>query len=147
MKNRFTKTHIPKDSPDARLGTMVIFPKPNKKQILYFWGFRDHIVIHAKEKLPIWQVTKPAHVHESVMFHPIFQLIQKEFHFTIKAVMGDALYDTNSILKYIVKELKAKPRISRNPSKLQFSKTGNPICQAQLEMVNYGSFYDKNQNR
>jgi len=153
VKNRFAKTRIPKGSPDARLGTMVIFPKQNKKQILYFWGFRDHVVIDAKEELPIWHVTKPANVHESVMFLPIFKLIQNEFHFSIKAVMGDAIYDTSPILKYIVKDLKAKPRISRNPrntqspSRLKLSKSGNPICQAQLEMLARGSFYDKKQDR
>jgi hypothetical protein len=153
VKNRFSKTCIPKGSPDARLGTIVIFPEPNKKQIRYFWGFRDHVVIDAKEELPIWHVTKPANVHESVMFLPLFKLIQNEFHFNIKAVMGDAIYDTASILKYIVKDLKAKPRISRNPrntknpSRLQFSKSGNPICQAQLEMLARGSFYDKKQDR
>jgi hypothetical protein len=153
VKNRFSKFHIPKGSPDARLGIMVIFPKPNQKQIRYFWGFRDHVVIDAKEELPIWHITKPANVHESVMFCPIFKLIQNEFHFSVKAVIGDAAYDTNSILKYVVKDLKAKPRISRNPRNtqnppnIQFSKSGNPICQAQLEMINYGSFYDKKQNR
>lgn len=153
MKNRFSKTRIPKGSPDSRLGTMVIFPKPNQKQILYFWGFRNHVVIDAEEELPIWHITKPANVHESVMFLPIFKLIQNEFHFSIKAVMGDAIYDTSSILKYVVKDLKAKPRISRNPrntqnpSRLQFSKSGNPICQAQLEMLARGSFYEKKQDR
>jgi hypothetical protein len=153
VKNRFSKTRIPKGSPDARLGTMVTFPQPNKKQIRYFWGFRDHVVIDAKEELPIWHITKPANVHDSVMFLPIFKLIQNEFHFSVKAVMGDAIYDTSSILKYIVKDLKAKPRISRNPrntkspSRLKFSKSGNPICQAQLEMLNRGSFYDKKQDR
>ena len=153
VKNRFSKTCIPKGSPDARLGTMVIFPEPNKKQIRYFWGFRDHVVIDAKEELPIWHFTKPANVHESVMFLPLFKLIQKEFHFNINAVMGDAIYDAASILKYVVKDLKAKPRISRNPrntkspSRLQFSKSGNPICQAQLEMLARGSFYDKKQDR
>jgi hypothetical protein len=153
VKNRFLKTHIPKGSPDARLGIMVIYPNPNKKKIHYFWGFRDHVVIDAKEELPIWQITKPADVHESVMFLPIFKLLQNQFHLNIKAVMGDGIYDTSSILKYIVKDLKAKPRISRNPrnthstSKLQFLKTGRPICLAQLEMLNRGSFYDKIQKR
>jgi len=153
VRDRFSKTRVPKGSPDARLGAMVVFPKPNKKQILYFWSFRDHVVIDAKEELPIWHVTKPANVHESVMFLPIFKLIQNEFHFNIKAVIGDAIYDTTPILKYIVKDLKAKPRISRNPrntqnpTKYQFSKSGNPICQAQLEMLARGSFYDKKQDR
>lgn len=153
VKNRFSKTRIPKGSPDARLGIMIIFPKSNQKQILYFWGFRDHVVIDAKEELPIWHITKPANVHDSVMFLPIFKLIQDEFHFSIKAVMADAAYDTSSILKYVVKDLKAKPRISRNPRNtqnppnIQFSKSGNPVCQAQLEMLARGSFYDKKQDR
>lgn len=153
VKNRFLKTHIPKGSPDARLGAMILYPKPNEKQILFFWGFRDHVVIDAKAELPVWHITKPANVHESVMFLPIFKLIQNEFNFSIKAVMGDAIYDTAPILKYVVKDLKAKPRISRNPrntraaSQHPFSKSGNPICQAQLEMINYGSFYDKKQSR
>lgn len=153
VKNRFSKTRIPKGSPGARLGIMVIYPTANKKKILYFWGFRDHVVIDAKEELPIWQITKPADVHESLMFTPIFKLIQDEFHFDIKAVMGDGIYDTSAILKYIIKDLKAKPRISRNPRNtqnqpnLQFSKAGNPICLARLEMMNRGSYYDKKQNR
>jgi hypothetical protein len=153
VKCRFSKTRIPKGSLDSRLGTMVIYPKPSKKEIFYFWGFRDHVVIDAKEELPIWQITKPANVHESVMFRPLFDLLQQEFHFQIKAVIGDAIYDTSSILTYVVKELKAKPRISRNlrntatPLKYQFSKTGNPFCPAQLEMLARGSFYDKKQRR
>lgn len=153
VKNRFSKTRIPKGSPDARLGTMVIYPSPSTKRISYFWGFRDHVVIDAKEELPIWQITKPAHIPESLMFIPLFQLIKNEFHFNIKAVMGDGIYDANSILKYIVKDLKAKPRISRNPrntsnfSTLTFSKAGRPICLAQLGMLNRGSFYDKIQKR
>lgn len=153
VKDRFTKSHIPKGSPDARLGIMIIFPKPNQKQVRYFWGFRDHVVIDAKEELPLWHITKPANVHDSVMFLPIFKLIQNEFHFSVKAVIADAVYDTSSILNYVVKDLEARPRISRNPRNtqnppnIQFSKSGNPICQAQLEMLGRGSFYDKKQDR
>ena len=153
VKNRFSKSHIPKGSPDARLGAMVIYPKPNQKRVRFFWGFRDHVVIDAKEELPIWHITKPANVSDPLIFIPIFQLLQNEFHFPIKAVMGDAFYDSNSILKYIVKQLKAKPRISRNPrstkdpKKRSLSKSGSLLCQAQLEMMNDGSFYDKTQDR
>jgi hypothetical protein len=153
VKDRFSKSRPPKGSPDARLGPMIIYPKHSQKQVLLFWGFRDHVVIDAKEELPIWHITKPANVHESLMFLPIFKLLQNEFHFPVKAVMGDAIYDSSSILKYIVKDLKAKPRISRNPRNTQdpqkrsFSKSGNLLCQAQLEMINDGSFYDKKQDR
>jgi len=84
VKNRFSKNHIPKGSPDARRGIMVVLPKPNQKQIRYFWGFTDHVDIDAKEELPIWHITKLVNVHESVMFCPIFKLIQNESHFSVK---------------------------------------------------------------
>jgi hypothetical protein len=67
--------------------------------------------------------------------------------------MADAIYDTASILNYIITNLKAKPRIAqnprntKNPSEHNFSKSGNPLCEANLEMLARGTFYDKGQNR
>ena len=140
VKDRFNKERILKGDPDARLGIMVTFSK-SKKEISYFWGYRNHVVIDAKEELPVWETTKPANVQDSVMFIPIFDLIQKEFHFDIHAVMADGIYDSASILNYIIDTLKAKPRIARNPRNTKdiperkFSKAGNPLCDAQLEML------------
>ena len=152
VKDRFNKERICKGDPDARLGIMVTFSK-SKKEISYFWGYRNHVVIDAKEELPLWETTKPANVQDSVMFIPIFDLIEKEFHFDIDAVMADGIYDNASILSYIIDTLKAKPRIARNPRnskdppERKFSKAGNPFCDAQLEMLARGTFYDKAQNR
>lgn len=79
--------------------------------------------------------------------------MQKEFHFNIHAVMADGIYETASMLDYIINELKARPRIARNPRNTKdpperrFSKAGNPFCNAQLEMLARGTFYDKVQNR
>ena len=152
VKDRFNKERICKGDPDARLGIMVTFSK-SKKEISYFWGYRNHVVIDAKEELPLWEITKPANVQDSVMFIPIFDLIQKAFHFDIDAVMADGIYDSASILNYIIDTLKAKPRIALNPRNTKdpperkFSKAGNPFCDAQLEMLARGTFYDKAQNR
>ena len=152
IKDRFNKDRICKGDPDARLGVMVTFSK-SKKEISYFWGYRNHVVIDAKEELPVWEIIKPANVQDSVMFIPIFDLMQKEFHFDIHAVMADGIYDSASILNYIIETLKAKPRIARNPRNTKnlperkFSKAGNPFCDAQLEMLFRGTFYDKAQNR
>ena len=152
VKDRFNKERICKGDLDARLGIIVTFSK-SKKEISYFWGYRNHVVIDAKEELPVWEITKPANVQDSVMFIPIFNLMQNAFHFDIHAVMADGIYDTASILKYIIYTLKAKPRISRNPRNTQnaperkFSKAGNPFCEANLEMLARGTFYDKLQDR
>lgn len=153
MHHRFDKTKIPKGDQDARLGVIVTFPKGVKK-IQYFWGYRNHTVIDAISELPVWEITKPANVHDSTMFIPIFDLLQNQFKFNIYAVTADGIYDTVAILNYIIKTLKAKPRIAHNPRNTQqnkklirYSKTGNRICDANLEMVSRGVFFDKAQNR
>ena len=152
VKDRFNKDRICKGDPDARLGVMVTFSK-SIKEISYFWGYRNHVIIDAEEELPVWEITKPANVQDSIMFIPAFDLMQTAFQFDIQAVMADAIYDTASILNYTIDTLKAKPRIARNPRNTKdqperkFSKSGNPFCEAQLEMLARGTFYDKVQNR
>lgn len=155
VKNRFDKTQFPKGDPDARLGVIITFPKGVKK-VEYFWGYRNHTVIDAITELPLWEVTKPANVQDSTMFIPIFKLLQQEFQFDIKAVMADGIYDTGAILKYIINTLKAKPRVSINPrntqqandqKQIRYTKSGNRICEANLEMLSRGIFYDKKQDR
>ena len=152
VKDRFNKHRICKADPDAKLGVMISFSKAGK-EISYFWGYRDHVVIDAQAELPVWNITKPANVQDSVMFIPIFDLIQREFHFTISAVLADGIYDSSAILRYVINTLKAKPRIARNPRNTQnqperkISKNGNPFCDAGLEMLYRGTFYDKEQNR
>ena len=67
--------------------------------------------------------------------------------------MADAIYDSASILNHIITTLKAKPRIALNPRNTKnqpvrnFSKAGNPFCDASLEMLARGTFCDKVQNR
>lgn len=155
VRNRFDKNNIPKGDPDARLGVIITFPKGVKK-VEYFWGYRNHTLIDAISELPLWEITKPANVHDSIMFIPLIDLLQDEFNFDIQAVMGDGIYDTAAILNYIRNTLKAKPRISINPRNtqqsndeklIQYTKAGNRICEANLEMISRGIFYDKKQNR
>lgn len=152
VKDRFNKNRICKGDPDAKLGVMVTFSKSVKEKS-YFWGYCDHVVIDAHAELPVWNITKPANVHDSVMFIPIFDLLQKEFHFDISAVLGDGIYDTTAILKYVIETLKAKPRIAQNPRNTKdqperiLSRNGNPFCDAGLEMLHRGSFYDKERDR
>lgn len=70
--------------------------------------------------------------------------------------MANGIHDTAAILYYIINTLKAKTRISINqrnthiPSnnkEIRYTKTGNSICDSNLEMVSRSIFYDKKQNR
>lgn len=152
VKNRFNKTRFCAGDPDARIGVIVTFAK-SKKEVSYFWGYRDHVVCDAASELPVWHITKPANVQDSVMFIPIFDKIQEEFKFNICAVMADGIYDTASIIKHVLNKLEAKPRIAPNvrnnsaKTERKFSKNNNPICEANLEMLYRGTFYDKKQDR
>lgn len=152
VNDRFNKGRICKGDGDAKLGIIVTFAK-SKKEISYFWGYRDHVVIDAKSELPVWNITKPANVQDSVMFIPIFNLIQQNFNFNIDVILADGIYDTSAILNYIINTLKAKPRVAQNlrntanQKETKFSKNGNPFCDASLEMIPRGTFYDKKQNR
>ncbi len=150
VKERFNKHKFPKGDSQARLGTYnIFFPK---KKVRFFWGYRNHILNDCISELPVAEVTKPANVHESKMLIPQLKNIKKELNLSIKAVMADAAFDSYHIVNFILKELKAKPVIARNPRKsknpdVALSSTGNPICAAGFQMKSMGKFYDKKQNR
>jgi hypothetical protein len=152
VKDRFDKTKLPKGDPESRLGVIIHFPKPFKKEEHFFWGYRNHVVTDTLSELPISEVSKPANVSESKMFIPLFSKTQEEFTLPIEAVLGDAIYDAESILNFVVKELRAKPYIARNPrweskSDIKISNKGNPICIAGFDMIYWGKFKDRGKIR
>ena len=141
-KNRFDKTQRPKGDPDARLGILIHFPQPSKTQIRYFWGYRNHIVADAEEELPLWEITHPADVSE---VHPAITMLQKTketFSLLIEIVSGDAYYDSEKILSFIIEDLKAQAIIPRNPRTQQNTpytfKGDNVHCQADLPLHRKG---------
>ncbi|MEW6621445.1 MAG: transposase [bacterium] len=152
IKDRFDKTKYPKGDKDSRLGVIVTFPTPSKKKIEYFWGYRNHVISDAISELPVAEITKPANVSEVSLFIPQCRRLQEIFHFPINAVAADSLLDSATIIEFIVKELKAKPVIAKNPrasnrTDITLSLKGIPICIAGFHMLSRGKFKDKKQNR
>lgn len=152
VKDRFLKGKLIKGDPDAGLGIIVHYLQHNKREIQYFWGYRNHVVSDVETELPIWEVTKPANVFESNLFIPMFKDIKKRFSFDIAGVIGDAAFDSESILNFIFKELKAKPYIARNPRRktnLEYKRSskGARICIAGFEMQYWGRFKDRSKLR
>jgi hypothetical protein len=151
IKNRFCKENQPKHDPDCRLGVFATFPSGEKK-VEFFWGYRNHIINDAQSELPLVEITLPANVRGTSVVLPHFALIKEELALKPKAVLGDSEYDSAAVIEYIVKELKAKPRIARNPRggtspTLKFSSSGIPICIAGFQMVSRGIYWDKKENR
>ncbi len=142
-KNRFDKTQIPKGDPDARLGLLIHFPQPSKTQIRYFWGYRNHIVADAEEELPLWEITHPADVSEVHPAIPMLQKTKETFSLLIEIVSGDAYYDSEKILSFIIENLKAQAIIPRNLRTQQNTPytliRGNDVyCQADLPLHRKG---------
>lgn len=150
VSNRFDKSAIPKADPECRLGVYVVFYP--KKKVQFFWGYRNHILNDAKSELPIAEITKPANIHESQLFIPQLQYLKEELGLKPKVVIGDSAFASSKIIEFIVKELKAKPIIAKNPRNpknldIKLSPKSIPICIAGFEMISRGRFYDKAENR
>ncbi len=151
-KDRFDKFKIPKGDPDAKLGVMVNFNDSSKKELRYFWGYRNIVISDALSELPVTELTKPANVSEQSLFIPSFTLTQNTFHFPVKEVVGDAIFDAEYILKFIMNDLNAIPRIARNPrwniySDTKPSSSGGLICIAGFDMLYWGKFKDRGKIR
>jgi len=60
----------------------------------------------------------------------------------IEAVLGDAVYDTEDLLRFIIKELKAKAAIPRNPRGEKkegfYLKKNSVYCPADIAMLRKG---------
>jgi hypothetical protein len=150
VKDRFNKNKIPKTDKEARLGAYIIYPTGNKK-VQFFWGYRNHIINDAVSELPLVEITKPANIHESTLLISQLEYLKNTLKSTPEAVIADSGFDSAASIEYIVKKLKAKPVIAKNPrrsnSSVKFSRKGMPLCLAGFEMVSCGKFYDKEQNR
>jgi len=147
MANRFDKKRRSAGDPDARLGVMIHYPNPYKKEVRYFWGYRNHVILDTATELPVWEVTKRANIPEIRIAKALVRETQQYFRFNIEAVIGDANYDGVEFLKSIVKELKAQAIIPRNPRNEQPKgyqiKGDKIICEAGLTMHRKGKMRPK----
>jgi len=154
IASRFDKTRLPKGDPDCRLGVMVHFPQPFKKEIRFFWGYKNSVLADAVSELPILEVTKPANVHDTKIALPLLREIDERFNFKISGILADAALDSPDVLSFILDDIKAAPYIPRNPrntghprSKLAVSPSGKRVCLAGFEMLDWGKFKEGNRIR
>lgn len=147
MNNRYEKQHLPPGDKDARLGVCVHFPSPFQKKIHYFWGYRNHIINDLDSELPIVEITLQANKDEKRVGLSLLQALHRNFSLPTEVVAGDANYDVEEILRYIIEEMKAEATIPKNPRNMQhtaytFKKDGI-YCQADLPMYRKGKMTTK----
>lgn len=147
VADRFDKDRRPSGDLEARLGVMIHYPKPFQKEVRYFWGYRNHVLCDAPTELPIWEITKPANVNEIKLAKSIVKDAYKRFTLPIRAVTGDAEYDAEDFLKFIIKDLQAEAIIPHNPRNEQpkgYQIKGNRIiCEGGLTMYRKGKMRPK----
>lgn len=142
VKTRFDKNHRPPGDPDARLGVKIHYPQPFKKKIVFFWGYRNHILNDTTSELPVHECTLPASEDEKKQAVVLLEELRTFFSLPVKYVIGDANYDTEEILSHILNEMKATPIIPRNPRGTKGDefkiKKDTVHCAADLEMHRKG---------
>jgi len=145
--NRFDKSQPPKGDPEARLGVRIHYLSPTSKKVTYFWGYRNHAVSDAESEIPLTEITLPANASEVPQAIPLVRAAVTTYHLSPSAVLGDAEFDVEDFLKFIVHELHAKPYIPVNPRNKQtghYRQVNNQIlCLADLPMLHKGRMTSK----
>jgi len=174
VEGKFNKNKFPKNDPDARLSVMIVQSAPKKskkkeqklkqlelfqtsnpnkskdKQTQFYWGYKNYTIFDSLSELPVFEITKQANIAECKMFISCFKQLFN-FKFNTKGVLGDAIYDTEYIRKFIRKKLKAKEFIPINlratKQEIKLTPHNTRICIAGFEMKSRGKFKDRGRLR
>lgn len=142
IKDRYDKYRLLSGDKDARLGVTIHFPSPFKKEIHYFWGYRNHIINDLESELPLSEMALQANKSEKQVALSMLKELSQDFSLPIKVVVADANYDVEEILKYIIEKMKAEAMIPRNPGNTQNTaysiKRDKVYCLADLPMYRKG---------
>jgi len=147
VKDRFDKAQRLSIDTEARLGIMVHFPNPFKKKIVYFWGYRNHVISDTTTELPLWEITRPANISETKVAIDLLKAVKEKLKLSPEIVAGDASYDAEKVLESIVNDIKAVAIIPRNPRRSKSEnytvKQGKIYCAADLPMYRKGKMRPK----
>ena len=151
VRSRFVKERPPKNDSDCRIGVFPTFVS-GKAKVEFYWGYRNHIVNDAISELPLCEVTLPANVRGTSVVIPQLEFVKEGLLLDPDAVIADSEYDSATIIEYIVKNLGARPRISKNPrrgapSTARLTSSGVPLCIAGFKMLSRGIWWDRAKNR
>lgn len=144
---RFDKTHPPKGDPEAGVGIICHFPTAEKREVSWFWGYRNHVLTDVRTELPIWERTYPANVNDLPPGREALRWARTFFGTAVKAVTADAEYDSEDILTFIAKDMLATPVVPRNPRNeqdVEHTIRGQIVyCAANLPMSHRGKMTDR----
>jgi len=118
------------------------FSKPISEEDPLLWWYRNHIVNDLDAELPLVETTLQANKDEKKVGLSLLEKLCQNFSLPTEVVAGDANYDVEAILRYIIEEMKAEAMIPRNPRNTQDThytlKKDGVYCQAALPVYRKG---------
>jgi len=142
VRDRFNKRRLPPGDPTARLGVLTSFAHGNSRKVVYFWGYRHHVVVDTETELPLWEQTEPADRKDSPLAVPLLRALLRRIALPVEAVCADWAYDADALLKFTVDELHAQPVGAPHPRRHanpDFRVQGAAVvCPANLDMFRRG---------
>lgn len=140
-RKRFDKQAPPAGDPEAGLGVKIHFPGDPLKQVTYFWGYRNHILVDTASELPLAEFTRPANISDVTLALPLLK-VAVELSLPVSHVTADSIYDVESILGFILNDLHAQPIVAHNSRSetgvVYTIRQGKVYCAADLPMAGRG---------
>ncbi len=147
VRDRFNKLRFPKGDPTARLGVLTSFVRADSRKVVYFWGYRNHIIVDTETELPLWEQTEPADRKDSPLAVPLLRALTRCLPLPVTAVCADSAYDADALFHFTAEELHAQPVIAPNPRRRpnpDFHLKGSAVvCPANLDMFRRGRMTPK----
>jgi hypothetical protein len=160
VDHRFDKTRTIKGFPECALGAKPIPGEKDAKgkpKMRYFWGAKQAAVVEptAYGTAFLYEDVFTANTADVKTALPTLKPLVETWAYRLKKFLADAAYDAFEIYQYVY--AKETPEPTRKPATAyialnsrghtrlnrQFSEHGNLICEADLEMINGGRWFDK----
>jgi transposase len=142
VRDRFNKARFPRGDPTARLGVLASYARAESRKVIFFWGYRNHVIVDTETELPLWEQTEPADRKDGPLAIPLLQKLISMIPLKPEAVCADSAYDNEAFLKFIINDLHAQSVVAANPrhgSNPDFRVQSSVVlCPANLEMFRRG---------
>ena len=149
-KDKFKPDNHPKADPDCALGIHSASNQHNERNYEFYWGYKNHVLVDCISGLPLYELTTPTNVADSVVVQEILADANAVLPLRECTFLGDKGYDTKAVYN-LVKDvyegeavIPLNKRNTKNPEKLS---TGRLICDAGLAMHKAGKTFDNGRTR
>ncbi|MGN0245395.1 MAG: transposase [Lachnospiraceae bacterium] len=98
IRNRFCLTNLKqhKTDKDCKLGVHTASNQSNEKNYEFYWGYKNHVLVDCISRLPVYEITTTADVHDSSVALDILADIHAFLPITECTFLADKGYDVKN---------------------------------------------------